>query len=138
MSVEFNYLQSVTLQDQDLSDLLELIVDEEGFMLGELAIQFVSDEYLYEMNKEVLDHDYYTDIITIDFNVGELVSGDLFISIERVEENATELGVSFDEELSRVIIHGVLHLCGYEDGTDEEKEEMRERENYYLTKLTVG
>ena len=103
--------------------------------LGELGITFGSDDYVLKLNQEYLDHDYYTDIITFDYVEQGIVSGDIVISIDRVRENAKEFGVSFTEELNRVIIHGVLHLLGYRDTSDEEKTKMREKENYHLEKL---
>lgn len=101
--------------------------------VNELNIIFCSDEYLLGINQQYLDHDYYTDIVTFDNaeKSGE-IEGDIFISIERVRENATELGVSFTDELHRVIIHGVLHLVGHSDKTEAEQSEMRKIEDHYL------
>ncbi|MFT5778320.1 MAG: putative rRNA maturation factor [Crocinitomicaceae bacterium] len=100
--------------------------------LGELSLIFCSDEYLLNMNKEHLNHDYYTDIITFDYSESGVVSGDLFISLERVKENADHLKELFNVERNRVVVHGLLHLIGYRDKSVEEKVEMRERESAAL------
>jgi len=103
---------------------------------GELAFIFVSDDYLYKMNKKYLNHDCYTDVITFDYSKENIISGDVFISVDRVKENADKYGVTFINELSRVIIHGVLHLIGFKDKTEEEKNFMRQEENKALRMLT--
>jgi len=110
---------------------LSKVCSEEQQELGDLTLVFCSDEYLLEVNKKHLNHDYYTDIITFDYT-DEVVSGDLFISIDRVRENAKGNSVTFSKELHRVIVHGVLHLLGYGDKTEEEKFMMRLLENKYL------
>ncbi|MDP4266783.1 MAG: rRNA maturation RNase YbeY [Bacteroidota bacterium] len=104
------------------------------FKINRISINliFCSDKYLYEINKKYLNHDTLTDIITFDYSEKNLISGDLLISIERVEENAKEFSNSFEAELLRVIIHGVLHLLSYNDKTENEKREMREKENIYI------
>lgn len=112
----------------------DLIISE-NFNIGDITIVFCVDDYLLEINKTYLDHDYYTDIITFDYSDGIIMSGDLFISVDRVVENSKAFHVSFIQELSRVIYHGVLHLCGYKDKTDEDVLVMREKENYYLEKF---
>lgn len=104
----------------------------EGQRTGEISIIFCTDEELLEINREHLDHDYYTDIITFDYSTVGTISGDLFISLDRVRENGQEYGGGFTGELSRVIIHGVLHLLGYKDKSDEEAKTMREKEDFYL------
>lgn len=108
------------------------LLEQESKVLGDISIIFVTDAYLLEMNQKYLDHDYYTDIITFDYCVTNIVSGDLFISVDRVQENARIVNVDFITELHRVMIHGILHLCGYKDKTDEEERVMRELENKYL------
>jgi probable rRNA maturation factor len=105
---------------------------EESKSQGDITFIFCNDDYLLEVNKQYLNHDYYTDIITFDYCVGNLVSGDLFISIDRVEENAKDFGVRADQELWRVVYHGILHLCGYKDKSDEDILVMRMKEQYYL------
>ncbi len=101
--------------------------------LGDLSLVFCSDEYLLEMNRYHLNHDYYTDIITFDYCEDDVVSGDLFVSIDRVSDNAKSLGLLFGDELNRVVVHGVLHLVGLKDKYEDEKKLMRDREDYYLS-----
>ena len=108
------------------------VVEARGFKVGELCVVACSDKYLLDVNVEHLNHDYYTDIITFDYCEGELVSGDLVISFDRVKENAKNEGVQFQKELRRVIIHGVLHLLGFKDKTDLEAQEMRAQEDKAL------
>ena len=107
----------------------------EGLKRGEISIIFCSDGYLLGINRKHLNHDYFTDIITFDYREGSLVSGDLFISVDTVRSNALQFGVSFEEELRRVVIHGVLHLCGYGDKSPGEAEVMRSKEDFYLARL---
>ncbi|WP_029036376.1 rRNA maturation RNase YbeY [Salinimicrobium xinjiangense] len=106
----------------------EVITSEEK-KTGEISFIFCDDDYLLEINKKYLDHDTYTDIISFDNSVGNILNGDIFISTQRVEDNAGAYGVTFEEELRRVIIHGVLHLCGYKDKAAEEAELMRAKED---------
>ena len=108
------------------------LLNQEAKILGDISIIFVSDSYLLEMNQKYLNHDYYTDIITFDYCEMNIVSGDLFISVDRVQDNAETFNVDVLTELHRVMIHGVLHLCGYKDKTKEEERNMRELENKYL------
>lgn len=108
------------------------LLNKEAKILGDISIIFVSDPYLLEMNQKYLNHDYYTDIITFDYCDMNIVSGDLFISVDRVQDNAEIFNVDLLTELHRVMIHGVLHLCGYKDKTEEEERNMRELENKYL------
>jgi len=110
-------------------------IAEEGFLLGNLNFIFVSDEYLLKMNKEYLNHDYLTDVITFDYCENKTIKGDIFISVPRVKENAQTFNQEFTDELFRVMIHGVLHLMGYHDKTAEEKKQMRNKENAALEKL---
>ena len=105
----------------------------EGFTLGDVTLVFCSDAYLLEMNKKHLDHDYFTDIITFDYTEGEVLSGDLFISIDTVKDNAIGNKVMFHVELNRVVGHGVLHLMGYNDKTDSEQKEMSKKEEWALS-----
>ena len=98
----------------------------------ELSIIFCSDEYLIDINKRHLNHDYYTDIITFNYNIEKNLNGDLFISVDRVKDNASAFNENFNMELFRVIIHGILHLCGFNDKTTKEQKEMRQKENHYL------
>ena len=100
--------------------------------VGEITYIFVSDEYLLKMNQDHLDHDYFTDIITFNYNQDNKVSGDLFISIDRIRDNANKISITFEQELKRVMIHGVLHLIGFNDSSEEEKTEMRNQEDMCL------
>ena len=113
---------------------LEQVVLSEGFELGDINLIFCSDEALLKMNIDFLQHDYYTDIITFDYCEDGVVCGDLFISIDRVLDNSIELNTSYDSELKRVCVHGVLHLCGYKDKSDADEKEMRLKEDFYLQK----
>lgn len=108
------------------------IAANEGSDISRLTYIFCSDEYLLEINKTYLDHDYYTDIITFPYKQGPVLESDMFISIDRIKENATELGVDFEEELHRVMAHGVLHLIGYQDKSDEDISTMRKKEEAAL------
>lgn len=110
-------------------------VEEEGKSLNFISFNFCSDNYILELNKSALSHNYYTDIITFELNEkNESIEGDIYISIDRVKDNAKLLNETFLNELNRVIIHGVLHLCGYKDKSSKESKIMREKENYYLKK----
>lgn len=102
---------------------------------GDLSIVFCSDEHLLQINRQYLQHDYYTDIITFDYSTGEFVSGDLLISIDRVKDNALQQEIPFEDELHRIIIHGILHLIGFKDKTKAQQEEMRREENKALRSL---
>ena len=112
---------------------LKLSVESEIRRLGDVSIIFCSDNYILDVNLKYLQHDYFTDIITFDYCEGDKVSGDLFISVDSVRENASFYGVEFADELNRVIIHGILHLIGYDDHTEEDIALMRSKENYYLS-----
>ncbi len=114
------------------------VANKEDKKLGELNIVFCSDDYLLQMNQEHLDHDYYTDIITFDYVDGSVLSGDLFISVDRVKENAASFEVEIEQELHRVVVHGFLHLAGYRDKTEAEEIEMRSKENTYLKIVPRG
>lgn len=111
---------------------LKSVIRKEGLVPGDISYLFCDDAYLLEQNIAFLHHDTFTDIITFDKRVGEIVSGDIMISLERVAENAQKFSVSFEEEFLRVMVHGTLHLCGYKDKTDEEAAEMRRMEDESL------
>ncbi|MBR3828179.1 MAG: rRNA maturation RNase YbeY [Bacteroidales bacterium] len=111
------------------------VVNHYGMHLGRITYLFCSDEYVYKANMKYLNHDTYTDIITFDCVEGNLISGDIMISVDRVKDNAVKFSIPFERELSRVIIHGVLHLLGYKDKTDTEAAEMRQKENDALAML---
>ena len=103
--------------------------------MGSLSYIFCADEYLLQVNRDFLKHDYYTDIISFDLSKdNKLVDGEIYISIDRVRDNATELGLSFSEELHRVIFHGALHLCGFKDKLPKDIKLMRSKEDHYLSK----
>lgn len=112
---------------------LKLVAESEIRRLGDISIIFCSDNYILDVNIKYLQHDYYTDIITFDYCEGDCLSGDLFISIDSVRENAAFYGTEFADELNRVIVHGLLHLIGYDDHTEEDIKTMRAKENYYLS-----
>jgi len=119
----------------NLLNVLPSLVHEEGGEVAALSIIFCSDEDMLELNQQHLKHDYYTDIITFDYSNKDFISGDLFVSIDRVLDNAVSWKTTFEEEFHRVVFHGVLHLMGYQDKEDHEIALMRQKENYYLTKL---
>ena len=112
-----------------LSDSIEKEVHE----VGEINFIFCSDDYLLKVNQDYLSHDYYTDIITFDYRDDKIVNGDLFISVDRVKDNAKELKSSFNDELHRVMVHGLLHIMGYGDKSPEEERLMRSKEDFYLS-----
>lgn len=127
--ISFNYEIDFTLENEDLySDWIESIVKSEGKILGEINYIFCDDEYLHQINVQYLDHDTLTDIISFDYTEGDIISGDIFLSVERVQDNANDFQVSFEEELKRVMSHGVLHYCGYKDKSEADEQLMRTKE----------
>ncbi len=112
---------------------LKMVAGSEIRTLGDISIIFCSDNYILDVNIRYLHHDYFTDVITFDYCEGDKLSGDLFVSIDSVRENAIEFGTEFDEELHRVMVHGLLHLIGYDDHTPEDRKVMRAKEDYYLS-----
>ena len=112
---------------------LKLVAESEIRRIGDISIIFCSDNYILDVNQKYLQHDYFTDIITFDYCEGDRLSGDLFISVDTVRENAMEYGTEFSDELNRVMVHGILHLIEYDDHCDEDIEQMRSKENYYLS-----
>ena len=130
MKIEFHYLNDFLLEEESgYSDWINRIFKMEGAVLDQLDYVFCSDDYLFKVNVEYLNHNTYTDIITFDYSVDERITGDIFISIDRVRENAMAFDVEFISELRRVMSHGVLHLLGYNDKSDEERDIMRSMEN---------
>ena len=111
---------------------IEAVLSNENRTLGEINYIFCSDEYLLNINKQYLKHDYYTDVISFDYSEDDIISGDIFISVDTVKDNAKEYDVEFEKELARVMVHGVLHFIGYKDKTDEDAKQMRQKENQYL------
>lgn len=112
---------------------LRLVAESEIKRIGDISIIFCSDNYILDVNQKYLQHDYFTDIITFDYCEGDRLSGDLFISVDSVRENSIEYGTDFSDELNRVIVHGLLHLIGYDDHTEADVAVMRKKENYYLS-----
>jgi len=117
------------LREQNINRWIKQTATVYGKKAGEIVYIFCTDKHILEVNKQYLQHDYYTDIITFDYSEGVIISGDIFISIETVASNAREFKVSFAEELKRIMIHGILHLCGQDDKTPELRSEMTEKEN---------
>lgn len=132
--------QVVDVQDtikgkREVSKWIKESAKSENRVVGDIVIVLCSDDYILKTNREFLQHDYFTDIITFDYSEAEIISGDLIISLHTVRANAAEYGVGENEELMRVVIHGVLHLCGYGDKSDKEAKIMREKENFYLAQF---
>lgn len=134
--ISFNYETDFKLDNVGvISNWISSVILSEGFKHDEINFVFCDDEYLHKLNVEFLKHDTYTDIISFDYTIGKIIQGDIFISIERVQDNAKHFKVTFQKELQRVIIHGILHFCGYKDKTDEDAKMMRYMENHYLAIL---
>lgn len=127
--ISFNYEFDFKLEDESLySDWISKVISSEMKDEGEINYIFCDDEYLLQINQQYLDHDTLTDIISFDYSEGETLHGDIFISLERVRENAIDFKVSFDDELKRVMAHGVLHYCGYKDKNEDDEMLMRQKE----------
>lgn len=127
--ISFNYETNFALENEsNYEDWIIRIINSEGFEAGEINYIFCDDEYLHKINMEYLNHDTLTDIISFDYSVGNLLQGDIFISVERVADNAKDFNVTFDDELKRVLSHGVLHYCGYKDKSPKDEALMREKE----------
>lgn len=127
--ITFNYELDFSLQQEEQYEAwIESIIASEGFLTGEINYIFCTDEYLHNINVKYLDHDTLTDIISFDYTENQVVGGDIFISIERVKDNAADFEVAFDVELLRVMAHGVLHYCGYKDKGEEDEALMRQKE----------
>ncbi len=133
-NIEFHHedISEIAFNKKDIKEKISNLIRTENKIPGDINIIFCSDQYILEVNKKYLNHDYYTDIITFDYVEGNTISGDLFISKDRISENANTFAVDFFEELKRVIFHGILHLVGYGDKTPNEKIVMTEKENFYL------
>lgn len=128
--ITFNYETNFLLETESVYlDWISKVIKSEGKHEGEISYIFCDDEYLLQINQQYLDHDYYTDIISFDYTIGNEINGDIFISIDRVKENAAEYKVSFREELLRVLSHGVLHFCGYKDKSEDDEKLMRSKED---------
>ena len=136
--IDFNYETEFELENEEaIAAWISKVIKSENKKEGEINYIFCDDEYLLEINKEHLQHDYYTDIISFDYSVGNEINGDLFISVDRVRENAQDFHVTFEDELKRVIVHGVLHYCGYKDKSEAEALTMRSKEDEKLAMFHV-
>ncbi|WP_243473412.1 rRNA maturation RNase YbeY [Winogradskyella sp. MH6] len=132
--ISFNYETDFKLENETkISEWISKAINSENCKEGELSYIFCSDDYLHKINVDFLNHDTLTDIISFDYSVGKELHGDIYISVERVEDNAKDFDVSFEDELARVMIHGILHYCGYKDKSDEDAKLMRTKEDYYLS-----
>ncbi len=134
-AIAFNYIdiKRPNVSSKKTKDWVVEVIKLEGFELDSICITFCSDEFLLDLNNKSLGHNYYTDIITFQLNDSkEAIYGDIYISIDRVRENAKNLKLTMKQETKRVIIHGILHLCGYKDASNTEKKTMRNKEDYYL------
>lgn len=128
--INFDYETDFKISNEDeFSNWISEVITSESYVLGEINYVFCDDAYLHKINVEYLNHDTLTDIITFDNSIGKMIHSDIVISVERVADNAKDFNVSFEEELKRVVIHGVLHLCGYKDKSKEEDALMRQKEN---------
>lgn len=135
--IDFNYETDFELENQaTIQAWISDTITSEGFELGELLYVFCDDEFLHKLNVEFLNHDTLTDIISFDYKVGKQINGEIYISVERVADNANDFKTDFIEELHRVMIHGILHFCGLQDKTEAEEELMRKKENAALEKLS--
>lgn len=133
ITYHFEQTKFVFRQKTLTSKWLRLVAESEIRRIGDISIIFCSDNYILDINRRYLGHDYFTDIITFDYCEGDRLSGDLFISVDSVRENSVEYGTEFKDELNRVIVHGILHLIGYDDHTEEDVKVMRSKEEYYLS-----
>ena len=128
--ISFNYENDFELSNEEqLSNWISRVIVSEEKKEGEINYIFCDDDYLLNLNEQYLNHDTLTDIISFDYSMGNEIHGDIFISTERVKDNATDFKVSFEEELKRVMVHGVLHYCGYKDKTEEDEALMRSKED---------
>ena len=138
MSIDFVYNTDFELSNKEhVSDWVLRVVTSKGYKLGNLVYAFFNDEDLKGLNIKFLNHDYYTDVISFDETTDQVVSGNIAVSVDRVKENAAQIGVDFEEELHRVMIHGVLHFIGFNDKTSSEKKEIREQEALALSMFHV-
>lgn len=128
--ISFNYETDFQLDNEtEISNWISHIILSENKKEGDINYIFCNDEYLVQINQQYLNHDTLTDIISFDYSVGNELHGDIFISVERVQDNAIDYKVTFNEELQRVLAHGVLHYCGYKDKTVQDETNMRNKEN---------
>ena len=134
MPVNFHYdIEKFRLRDSKvIRKVVSRIISDASARSGKTDVILTSDRKVYEINCEFLGHDYNTDIITFNYNKGKIINGEIYISVDRVKENAKEFSVAFKTEIRRVIFHGFLHLCGYDDSTEVQKRKMTEMEEMYL------
>jgi len=133
--INFNSQNDFKLEQEKVkSTWISNTIKEEKRKAGDIDFVFCTDDFLYDINLKFLDHDTLTDIISFDYSVGKELHGEIYISTDRVKENAEDLGNTFKDELDRVIIHGILHLCGYKDRSEADQDQMRAKEDYYLNK----
>jgi probable rRNA maturation factor len=136
--ISYNYETDFVLDNEDaFTNWISKVVASENKVLGEICYIFCDDEYLYNINMSYLNHDDLTDVISFDYTEDNVVSGDVFISIERVKDNAIDFKIPFEEELKRVVIHGVLHYCGYKDKSTTDADLMRLKENEKISMFHV-
>ncbi|NGY36708.1 rRNA maturation RNase YbeY [Flavobacterium sp. XN-5] len=136
--INFNYESEFNLENEEaIGNWLSAVILSEGKKEGEINYIFCDDEYLHKINLEYLNHDDLTDVISFDYTMGNEISGDVFISVERVQDNAGDFKVAFEEELRRVIVHGVLHYCGYKDKGEKDEQLMRSKEDEKLALFHV-
>lgn len=136
--IDFNYETDFELENEiAYTNWLTKVIMSENKKEGEINYILCDDEYLHKINMEYLNHDTLTDIISFDYSMGNEISGDIFVSIERVKDNANDFGVTFDEELKRVLVHGILHYCGYKDKTETDATLMRNKENEKIAMFHV-
>lgn len=136
--IDFNYETDFILENEEaISNWISNVISSENKKEGEINYIFCDDEYLLQINQEHLQHDYYTDIISFDYTVGNEINGDMFISVDRVKENAEDFKVTFEDELRRVMVHGVLHYCGYKDKSEADEFLMRSKEDEKLALFHV-
>lgn len=136
--ISFNYETDFELPNEaEYESWIQRVIASEGKKEGEVNYIFCDDEYLLQINIQYLDHDTLTDIISFDYTLGNEISGDIFISVERVKENAPDFNVSFEEELKRVMAHGVLHYCGYKDKSEADEQLMRQKEEEKIAMFHV-
>jgi rRNA maturation RNase YbeY len=136
--INFNYETDFNLENEEaIAAWLGTVITSENKKEGEINYIFCDDEYLHKINLEYLQHDTLTDIISFDYSMGNELHGDIFVSIERVTDNATDFNVSFEEELKRVLVHGILHYCGYKDKGEAEESLMRSKENEKIAMFHV-
>lgn len=136
--ISFNYETDFELSDETvISNWLSQVILSESKKEGDINYIFCDDEYLHKINVEYLDHDTLTDIISFDYSVGNELHGDIFVSVERVADNAKDFEVSFDEELRRVLVHGILHYAGYKDKSEEDELKMRHKEEEKIAMFHV-